>query len=379
MGKEEARARAGAIWDSIDDAFGHLNQKNLLMTNGVRDLMNGLIGRPGWTLGNLRMVLGGASDLIRGKGLTYRGAQFLSSLIGAALINAVISSMVKALNDKDDEPLNWRDLIAPRSGGFTEDGRPARMILPFYLSKDYRSWVTHPTRTAKAKLTGMLMMSADLAENRDFFRHKIYGEGGIGLLKYMAELWGPYSATGSLQNYERGQKPGQILLPQIGVMPASREVSMTPAEKLIYEWKNDHQPEMRAGSTSHSRARQKVFIAAKQGDTSAAGTLGAKYVESGEMTPKEVRDQIAKAGKTPLLNDVKGMNGEGAIRTVVKVYDAASPKEREQIASEVRKKLYNARTKPWEWDAKTRELAKRHFDIEPTRTIGTPSPVGAGR
>lgn len=379
MGVDEARERFAAIWDSMDNVFGQLNQKNMLMSAPVRDLMNGIAGRPGWTVGNLRMIFGGTSDFIRGEGLTHRGAQLLASIIGAALINGVISAIVSAVNKEDKEPFSWMDFIAPRSGGYTEDGRPARMVLPLYLSKDYRSWATHPVRTAKAKLTPVLMMTGDLLENRDFFRHKIYGEGGIGLLRYLLQGFSPYSVTGSLQNIERGQKLGQVLLPQIGVMPASREASMSKAERLIYEWRGEHQPEMRSATTAHSRARQKVFLAAKEQGNAAASKLAEKYVQEGTLNAKEVRDALAKAGKNPLLNDVKGMNGEGAIRTVVKVYDAATPAERKQIEGEVRKKLYNARTKPWEWDEKTRTLAKRYFNVEPARSIGSPSPVGAGR
>jgi broad specificity phosphatase PhoE len=379
MGVDEARERFGAIWDSMDNVMGQLNQKNMLMAAPVRDFMNGVMGRPGWTVGNLRMVLGGTSDFIRGEGMTHRGAQLLASIVGAALINGVISTLVSALNKKeDDEPLSWRDFIAPRSGGYTEDGRPARMILPFYLSKDYRSWVSHPVRTAKAKLTPPLMIAGDLLDNRDFFRHKIYGEGGIGFLKYLTQGLAPYSVMGTKQNYERDQSLGQLIAPHVGVMPAPAELSRTKAEQVVAEWREEHQPEMRSPSTAHSRAKQKVFTAAKN-DFQKGVALGQDYVAKEELTVKEVRDALARAGKSPLLNDVKAMNGEGAIRTVMKVYEAATPEERKLIEPEVKKKLYNARAKPWEWDDATRKRAKRFLDIEPIRRVESPSAVGIGR
>jgi hypothetical protein len=50
---------------------------------------------------------------------------------------------------------------------------------------------------------------------------------------------------------------------------------------------------------------------------------------------------------------------------VLEVYDAATPEERKQIQSVVRKKVANARSQAWKWDPESRRMAAKYFGIHP--------------
>lgn len=364
MTPDEANKVFGEILNSIDNRIGLLSQRNMFMNPVVRDVVNVVAGRPGWTIGTIRELFGGAMDagmnffdLARGRKpkVSHRTAYLLALLVGGALIHGIVNWLLTGTLPKG------ADYIAPRDGGVTEDGHPSRIIMPDYLSKDVYSWATRPVMTLKAKLAQPLMVAGDLAANRDFQDRKIYGRGGIGLMHYLAELGLPYAATGLLKDLERAEPGIRPVLPFVGVLPASRRVGLSKAEQIITGYQDEQRAKVRPAPTAHTRARNEVYQAAKH-DQVAARRIGAEQIRAGNMSAADVKNSIQRAKETPLVNDIKRINDIGV---VLEVYDAATPQERKQIQSVVRKKVANARSQAWKWDPKSRKMAAKYFGIHP--------------
>jgi hypothetical protein len=366
MTTDEARKVFGDILNSMDNRMGLLSQRNMFMEGYLRDMMNVVVGRPGWNIGTVRELLGGAMDaglnlmdLARGKKptISHRTAYLLAMLFGGALINGLANFLLSG------SAPHGLDYIFPRDGGTDEDGRPSRIILPMYLSKDIYSWATRGLATFKAKLAQPLMVGSDLfINNRDFQDRKILGKGGIGLEKYLRESFYPYAYTGLQRQIARGEPLKNKLLPFAGILPASRRVSMSKAEKVLAEYQDEQYAKVRPAPTAHTEARNQVYQTAKH-DPAAAKRMGDEQVKAGNLSRRDVKNAIERAKESPLEWNVKhfAVKDSNAMDTLMEAYDKATPDERKQIQREVRKKVFNAKGQAFKWTPESRALATKNF------------------
>jgi hypothetical protein len=369
MSVDEAREVFGKIWDSIDDRFGQLSQRNLMMHGTVRDLMNAVVGRPGWNIGTVRALAGGATDAIgnaadlaRGRKpeVTDRTLYLLALLFGGAILNGMVNFLLTGTAPKG------KDWIMPRDGGATEDGRPSRIVLPTYVAKDLYSYFTRPLATIKGKAAPALTIASDLLTNRNFQNQKILGRGGVGAWNYAKSAVTPYAVQGLERNMERSASPVRTALPFVGIMPAGKRAGLSKAEQIVTDYQDEQRANTRPAPTDHSRARSQVFLAARRGDLNSARQLGQQAVQRGVLTPQDVQHSIQRARQTPLVNDFKTL----PLNVALEVYAAATPDERKQIQTIARKKVANARSKPYEWDDESRAMASRFFGIRPPTRSG---------
>ncbi|MGH9593997.1 MAG: hypothetical protein ACRD5L_12965, partial [Bryobacteraceae bacterium] len=100
MTPDQARQVFGKLWDSIDNRFGQFVYSNMAMNKVAKDLMMGLVGRPGWNIGTVREVGGGVTDLAKAATAPFRGskpelsdrAAFTTALfLGGAAINGLVN------------------------------------------------------------------------------------------------------------------------------------------------------------------------------------------------------------------------------------------------------------------------------------------------
>ncbi len=376
--RDELRQAMGQIWNSIDNRFGQLVQRNLMMQSLARAAMNAVVGRPGWNLGSLQEIAGGAKDLLVGNEKTgtpsvignindllhgrttrvsHKTAYLLALLLGGAIINALTTFILTG----GDKPEGW-DYIAPRDGGVTEDGRPSRIILPTYLAKDLFSYLTRPRETLKAKAAPLISLSADLFFDRDFYNRKIYGDRSIGLGQYIRNELFPYSLTGLMKNRERHASFGKQLLPLIGIMPAGKRVGLSPAEQMIAEFLDENEAKTRAPSGQRDKDKLDVFLTARTNERKAY-ELGQKYVKSGTMAPADVTHAIQRAKQRPLVADYRHVTD---FPTAMRIYDAATDDEKKLLKQDAIHKANLAASKPWEWeDTAARNIAWKYFQIGP--------------
>lgn len=367
--RDDLRQRMGQIWNSIDNRFGQLVQRNLMMHALARGAMNAVVGRPGWNLGSVQEIAGGAkdafgniNDLLHGRTtkVSHKTAYLLALLIGGAIINALTSFILTG----GDAPTGW-DYIAPRDGGVTEDGRPSRIILPTYLAKDLYSYVTRPRETLLAKTAPLISLTADLFRNRDFYDRKIYGDRGIGLLQYMRNELFPYSLTGLQKNRERHASPVKQVLPMIGIMPASKRVGLSPAERMIADFLDENDAKTRPPSGDRDKAKLDVFLTARTNERKAYAD-GQQYVKDGKLAPGDVTHALARAKQRPLVADYRHVTD---FPTSMRIYDAATDAEKTLLKQDALHKANLAASRPWEWnDTGAANIAWKYFHIGPGPT-----------
>lgn len=384
--RDELRQVMGQIQNTVDNRFGQMVQRNLMMHALARGAMNAVIGRPGWNLGSVQEILGGVMDFLFGNSntntpgiagnidrvlhgrapkISHKTAYLLALLIGGAIINALTSFILTG----GDAPEGW-DYIAPRDGGVTEDGRPSRIILPTYLAKDIYSYATRPRETLIAKTAPLLSLTAELFRNRDFYDRKIYGERSIGLLKYLASELAPYSLTGLQKNRERHASLGKQFLPMVGIMPASKRVGLSQAERMIADYLDEGDAKTRAPSGDRDKAKVDVFLTARTNERKAY-TLGEEYVRAGKLAPADVTRAIGRARQRPLVADYRHVSD---FPTAMRIYDAASPDEKKLLKQDALHKANLAASRPWEWnDTGARNIAWKYFNIGPGGDTG-PAP-----
>ena len=334
MDPAQARETFGKIWDSTDNRFGQFVYSNLFMNKIAKDLMMAVVGRPGWNIGTVREIGGGMADLakaafapIRGQKpeLTDRAAFTTALFLGGAAINGLVNFALTGTPPEGD------DYLAPRDGGLNEDGRPSRIVLPTYLSKDLYSYATRPLATLKAKAAPALTVASDLLTNRDFQNRKIYGDGGTGLGEYARNTITPYSVQGIQKNMERGASPARTVLPLIGVMPAGKQVGKSKAEHLMAEYQQEAMPNTRAPQSERNQLKNRITILVRTGKQDTALQTAAQAYSAGKLTDDDINHAIDRAQFSPLVADFKRLNLDQALD----VMQVATPAERKQLLPEL--------------------------------------------
>jgi hypothetical protein len=336
--------------------------------------MNAIVGRPGWNIGTVREIGGGLTDAMKNMADVARGrkpeisdrtAYTVALFLGGAAMNGLINYALSG------SVPHGSDFLAPRDGGVTEDGRPSRIILPLYLSKDIYSYATRPRQTLKAKAAPAATILADLLSNEDFQGHKIVGRGGIGLGHYLLSAVTPYSLQGLQRNIERGAPVTKTVLPLVGIMPAGRRVGLSKAEQIITDYLEEQRPTVRPAPTSHTRAKAQVFQTTRSGDFTKARQLSRKAIRQGTLTEQDVTEIMQRARQSPLVSDFKRL----PVSIALQVYDAATPDERRQLRLLARQKILTARAKPYEWDEDSIALAAKYFGVRPVPGLYRPGPL----
>jgi hypothetical protein len=385
----EARYRFGKVGDSIDNRFGQLNQNNLFLNGAFRSVMNGLVGRPGWTIGTIKELLGGwfvdpvlqFRDYYNGDDveMSHKTAYAIAVVIMTAWFNGMLTYF---LTGKKPEGM---DFIAFRDGGTNEDGTPSRMVFGSYVTKDVYAWTHDTLGTLVGKANPAITMASEWGRNYDYYRHKIHGEGGQGTLQWALKSRLPYPVTQYMRNRESAQPLlKSTLLPAVGIAPAPRSMTLSPARSYLSDFMREHSDMIRANPSDHSRAMTQVIVAAHK-DPEAAQRMGDQFVTEGKMSDRDVKSALNRAGKQPIVGELEWAGGLNQytqlsyanVTAIVNAYDKANKTEREQIdgalKGKIQAKLSRVRNEPWKWTDNTRELAAKYFDVQPD--IGSPPPI----
>jgi len=327
MTRHEARETFGKIWDSVDNRFGQLSQRNLLMQPTLKDVMNMTVGRPGWNIGTMRELGGGiydlgkmAKDIVSGRSpkMSHRTAYVAAMLIGALVLGGLLNRILTGEN-----PEGYRDLIAPRDGGTDDDGNPTRFILPTYLAKDVYSYITNPLGTLKAKMAPAVGIIGDIATNRDYQGEKIYGEGGAGFWKYAFQQALPYSVLGLLKSIDDQASPAKRVLPFFGVTPAPKRMGMTAAQRKMADYEHEHAPATRLES-ERSTTKSKISAALRSGNEDRALLLANAAIDAGVISHNDALEAETYAKLPKDVARFKAM----PLEAEVGVLAVATPKER---------------------------------------------------
>lgn len=363
--KAKARETFGQAWDSVDNRFGQLVYNNLFMNRIAKDSMMAVVGRPGWNIGTVREIGGGFADFaqnivdaaqFKGPTLTPRESYVVALFLGGAAMNGLTNYLLTGTAP------TGIDYVAPRDGGTDDHGKPTRIVLPLYLSKDLYSYWRRPLETLKAKAAPPLQIAGDLIQNKDFYNRRIYGEGGMGLGAYAKEQLTPYSVQGLERNIEE-EKGAKGLLPFVGVMPAPEAAGLTPMEAKLREFQGER-PSTAKTIQQDARAQLKGHLLRKFRLGENAETEIGQALKTGLISSKEVRE-LKQQSK--IDSNLRGFVSTD-INQAAELYSLANADEKAKLQRAMRQKVRNEFSKPGLWNDQTRRLIS---------TFGMPVPPAA--
>lgn len=268
-------AKADAI-DSIDNRFGQLVKDNLLWKKSLKDGSGLLMRSPGWNIGTVREVGGGATDLLsktaRGKGLSERSAYTASLAATTMLLGTAISYMFTGKAPKD--PI---DYFYPKTGKIDKNGNEERVSLPTY-AKDIFSFSHNPGQTIANKASPVISLGQQLAHNKDYYGNQIRNpedSGGTQVKQtgqYLEKSLLPFSLSGASQRVDKGASTKAQSF--FGLNPAPGYITKSPFEQKVSNALN--QTLGSKSLTPEESAKSQAKSAAKQPNPSADNTSLAK-------------------------------------------------------------------------------------------------------
>jgi hypothetical protein len=273
-----------------------------------------------------------AADLASGKkpkGISDRAAYTLSMLMVTAMANAALTAMFTG-----EQPEDWKDLVAFRSGNLDEHGRPERFMLPTYM-KDVYAYGNAPATTLVNKAHPLLSLVGDVVRNRDFQGTEIRSEDD-NLFTQLAETAGfaakafvPFWVKGVQKEQEREGSDLAKAAPLIGVMPASADFNKTPAEKLMSQYGAERAPQGSRTQEESDKAklRQKMYLALRKGETEQAMDVFNTGSDSGVLGPRDYLSAVRQSQNEPLVNSFGHLTFEQAAH----VMKLASDDEKEKL------------------------------------------------
>ena len=255
-------------WNRVDARLGQVRYDRLFVNNMAKNLVQGLVRAPGWSGGTIAEIGGGFADAGRfitefattGKlpeDLPDRTAYVLSLLTGVTTANGILTYAFTG-----QQPTGM-DYFAFRTGQKDERGNDERFLLPSYV-KDMLAYAKHPGDTLLNKSHPLVTMFSDIARNKDYYGTEIRARGeGIPaqagqLAGYVVKGFEPFWIRGTRREVERKAGPGRTLAPLIGVMPAPRSVTETPAESLAHDLMKEQIPAGARTRAEAERARQRA-------------------------------------------------------------------------------------------------------------------------
>lgn len=348
----DLRAAASRSADSTEDRLGQMTYDNLFHNKVAKDLLLVAFRAYGWQLGKYRAIakatgetMGAAKDLLRGKkpsistNLTY----FPALVLVAGILGAITQ---KILSGKDPESL--KDFFLPRSGKVDAHGREQRLALPTYLKDLISDWHDAPDLRKMGasfwhKLNPALSIVCDAFNNKDFYGTEIRHDDdpawkqALQLGQFLAKSFIPFSIVGTMRLREQGAGVGEQALPYIGIVPAKRDLTMTPAEVRAEDLYVGTFPRgaRTQDQADHSHVISLIKQQMYQDPVSAVGMLSRNASSLHRLDLKGIqKDQ----GIPQIVTRVQRLTLEQGMS----VFDLGNELERRELAPELMKKLGRA-------------------------------------
>ena len=330
--EEMRRDAAMKASDSVDNRFGQIVYGNVFWHKYLKDTASVFMRSPGWNLGTVREVGGGAVDLMKmplasikaGKVvLTDRGAYTLSLLAGSALLGGMTTYLMTG-----EPPKELKDWYYPRTGRKNPDGSDERIQFPTYM-KDVINYGRHPLKTVAGKEHPLIGSIVDMLQNKDFFGDEIRNpEDPVATqlkqeLEYIGKQFEPISIKNMQQQSRSGQSAATIAAGAAGIAPAPRWVVRSAAQNKMQELLSRGE----TGKTPEQQAQISMEMDLLRGvhaDASAGGRALREAEQQGKISKKQAWEILRKAHENPLESKFKQLQALDAL----KVYKLGTDEEK---------------------------------------------------
>jgi RNA polymerase sigma factor (sigma-70 family) len=325
-------------WNRVDARLGQVRYDRLFANNTAKNVVQALVRAPGWTGGTIAELGGAFKDSATflkqwqqtgslPKDVPDRVAYSLSLLVTAAAMNGALTYAFTGTAPQG------KDFLAFRDGGVDEAGNPTRLILPSYL-KDIWAYATHPLDTLLHKSHPLLSIFGDLIQNKDYYGVQVRDpeanaltqalQSGLHVVKAFTPFW--------IRGVTQAKTPTGKALPLIGVMPAPKSMTATPAQGLAYEL---HKRQYEGLTKTRAEAEKtklhsELIKSARSGDTLSVR----QAVLDGRITRSEAQRLLADARLTPFQSTVHKLPLTQALR----VFDKGTDSEKEELRPVLQKR-----------------------------------------
>jgi hypothetical protein len=337
--------------NSIDNRFGMLNYDNLFWNNKLKDLAFLVMRAPGWNIGTVRELGGGAVDLTMRRGMTPKVAYalalpFTAAVWGAAYQYARTGKFPQLV--PNDLRQSWINFTKPETGRLLPNGQPERVQFPSYL-KDVEGMTEHPGKTIVDKLNPIASMLADIYKNQDYQREEIRHPGDPVLQqagqvgKFVGKNLMPFSVQNLMRRRDQavtGQPLSQGVESYLGVTPAPREFTNSAAQNRMAQYVEQNMPAgaRTAEQVEHSRQRRQILQQMR------AGQKGALIdaVREGKLDRRQAHEIAREAAVGPFDVEFKHLT----LPQAIDVYGLATPAEKDQAWPWLAHKFRDVRNMP---------------------------------
>ena len=348
----DLRAAAARSADSTEDRLGQMTYDNLFHNKVAKDLLLIAFRAYGWQLGKYRAIskaigegVGAANDLLHlRKPKVSTNLTYFPALVMVAGIMGAITQ--KILSGKDPESV--KDLFLPRSGKIDGQGHEQRLALPTYLKDLISDWHDAPDLKKMGvsfwhKLNPALSIACDAFNNKDFYGTEIRHDDdpawkqAFQLGQFLAKSFIPFSVTGTMKLQESGAGPGEMALPFIGIVPAKKVLTETPAEARAEELYAGTLPQgsRTQDQTDHAHLLNQIKAQMRMDPAKGTQLLAQNAVQLHTLDFNSIF-------KDNLVPQIILHTKQLTIDQGMSVFDLATDLERQQLAPVLLQKLGNA-------------------------------------
>jgi len=344
----EAMSKA---WDSVENRMGQMTYDNLMWSRVTKDIAMISTRSVGWNLGTIRELGGGVIDLAKAADNTrlserigavaesHRAAYAIALPAVVALHGAVLQYLMTG-----KAPESTKDYFFPRTGHLNPDGTEERVQLPSYM-RDVYAYGEHPYETIKHKLHPLVSVIADMLENKDFRNNEIRNPDDPLVVqlgqeaRYIAAQFKPMGVSNMQAARDRGEPVAEQAGAFVGVTPAPRDRTRTPAQLKMSELLQQSAPGGRTPEEVDASNAHRALVAGLRGGTPDARANVLAAVQGGEITPQTAIKTL-KSGLTSTseIESFKRLTATQAIE----VWKVASPEEQARWRGAMLNKIVSA-------------------------------------
>jgi hypothetical protein len=339
------------VQNSMDNRFGELLYDKLFWDNRWRDVAFALGRAPGWLLGTIRELGGGAADILAGK-MTGRAAYTLAlpmwtALWGSVLQYAVTGTLPEVTGNIRD---TLRNLFAPTIGT-GPDGKPIRVWLPTYMKEVYHIgaafddlYYGNPStalRYIAGKANPAVQLATDVLSNRAYPNVQVRDPNApiSEQIAQAARVEGASMLPFTIQNALRESQAGASAtsaggLSSFGLTPVPRSLSQSTFENYMdmkLGGRMAQAPETQADAARFRRRREAVqaLRAGQSADLRDFSKSDLDYIRR-EASAPPLADRAMRMSLPEIVNGLR----------------YATPAERSELVGVINRKLKNLRDLP---------------------------------
>jgi len=343
---EVIRQELQKAWDSVDNRYGQVVRENLGMNDAMKDILAVTLRSPGWNIGTVREVGGGAIDLAAsvGKAVTGKDRFRITNRTAYALtmigMTAYLNAMYQHLHP-GAPPVEGMDYLYPRNGSKNLNGEWNR-VYPKLYTYDFVNLLHNPADTIFHKEAPLMSTMGDMYRNSNYYGRGITDPGDpaakriADLSMYMGKQFIPFSISNAQERALRGDTDWQAKIESAsGILPAPKWAGQTEAEQLASKYFQTTQSKGPEDEVAFERKQQFVQLR----NEFAKGNINEDKLEEalnkGYIKPHQLKYLFDTRNKSLLERYTPQLQ----FSQVWKVWNAANDGEKEKLLPIVLKKV----------------------------------------